>query len=391
MAACVRSGMREAVSELPFMDLERQRQRLGPAIERAMARVVAHGQFILGPEVAELEGRLSALSGAAHAVTCGNGTDALALVLMAEGIGPGDAVFVPAFTFVATAEAVAQVGATPYFVDVEDDSFNLDPTSLSDAVPAARRAGLRPRAVIAVDLFGTPADYDRLRAVASAERLLLVADAAQAFGASQRGRPVGRLADYTTTSFFPAKPLGCYGDGGAIFTEDGARAALLRSLRAHGRGDQKYDSQRIGLNSRLDSLQAAVLLEKLAIFEDEINRRTAVAARYDAALAPLVAVPNVPAAGRSVWAHYTIRSVDRDRLSRRLRERGIPTRVYYPVPLHRQAGYRHFPHVPQGLSVAEALSATVLSLPMHPYLEAEAQDRIIACIEDALTVASATA
>lgn len=376
---------------LPFIDLAAQRRRLGDAIEAAMARVLAHGQFVLGPEVAELETALAAFSGAAHAVTCANGTDALSLLLMAHGVGPGDAVFVPAFTFCATAEMPALHGATPVFVDIREGDFNMDAASLEAAIARARALGLVPRMVIPVDLFGQPADYAAIGEVAARAGAQVVADAAQSFGASRGGRRVGSLAGATALSFFPSKPLGAYGDGGAVLTDDADLAAKLRSLRMHGQGAARYDHERIGLNSRLDTLQAAILLEKLRIFPDEIAARDRVAARYSAALAGLVRVPEVAAGVSSVWAQYTIRVPDRAALAQRLRAAGIPTAVHYPRALHRQPAYRAFPAAAERLPVAEACAEEVLSLPMHPYLAPADQDRVIAAIAEACDAPPAAA
>lgn len=365
-----------AMSPIPFIDLQAQRRRLGAGIERAINSVLDHGKMILGPEVEELESALSSFTGAANAITCANGTDAITMVLMAEGIGPDDAVFVPAFTFIATAEAPAQIGATPYFVDVCDGDFNIDPISLEAGIEDAKKRGLRLRAVIAVDLFGQPADYAAIQDVADRHGLLVIADGAQSFGGSSDGTRVGTFGDYTTTSFFPAKPFGCYGDGGAVFTEDAAKADLLRSIRAHGKGDDRYDNVRIGLNSRLDTLQAAILLEKFSIFEDELASRDCVAARYAAALDGVVELPRLRPGCRSPWAQYTLRHEARDGLKAALAEASIPSVIYYPIPLNRQTGYKHFPVVPGGVPIAETLSSEVLSLPMHPYLEPTVQDQI---------------
>lgn len=366
--------MSEAIA---FIDLQAQRRRLGSRLDQAIARVLDHGRMILGPEVEALEQELCRFSGAAHAVTSANGTDAITMALMAEGIGKGDTVFVPAFTFVATAEAPAQLGATPYFVDVDETSFNIDPEGLEAAIGDARRRGLTLRAVIAVDLFGQPADYAALRAITERHGLVLIADAAQSFGGSINGRRVGTFGDYTTTSFFPAKPLGGFGDGGAIFTDDADKAALLRSIRSHGKGTDRYDNVRIGLNSRLDTLQAAILLEKLAIFGDELAARDAVANRYSLALGRDMIVPTLERGHRSSWAQYTLRHPDRDELVASLKRQQIPSAIYYPRPLSRQAGYRHFPSPPMGVPVADRLANEVFSLPMHPYLSGEQQDRII--------------
>lgn len=369
---------------IPFIDLKAQAAALGARIDAAIGRVRAHGQFIGGPEVADFERRLAAFCGARHAISCANGTDALSLVLRAEGVGPGDAVFAPSFTFVATAEVVPIVGATPIFVDVRDDTFNMDPASLEAAIAQAQRLGLTPRAVIAVDLFGLAADYAALGAIAKRRGMTLIADSAQGFGASFHGRRSGALADWTTTSFFPAKPLGCYGDGGAVFTDDDARAALVRSLAAHGADADRRAYARIGVNSRLDTIQAAILIEKLAIFEDEIAARNRIAARYAQALAGLAQTPAAPEGLVCVWAQYTIQIDDRDAVAARMKEQGVPTAIHYATPLHRQPGYRHFPRAPGGLPVSERLSRRVLSLPMHAYLDETTQDRIVAALRDAM-------
>jgi UDP-2-acetamido-2-deoxy-ribo-hexuluronate aminotransferase len=371
---------------IPFIDVAAQRRRLGRSVDEAIARVLGHCQFILGPEVRALEVELAEFCGARHVVSCASGTDALVLVLMAQGIGPGDAVICPSFTFTATAEVVALVGATPAFADVEEASFNLDPASLERACAAAREAGLRPKAVIPVDLFGQPADYDRIMPVAEAEGLFVLDDAAQAFGATYKNRRVGALAPATATSFFPAKPLGCYGDGGAVLTDDEELAQVLRSLRVHGEGHGKYDCVRIGLNGRLDTIQAAVLMEKLRIFPEEILARERVARRYSAGLADVAIVPRVASGSTSVWAQYTIRlaSGQRDGLAAALKAQGIPTAVHYPVPLHRQQPYQHFPIAVGGAPVSERLAEEVISLPMHAYLDETIQDRIIEAARRAL-------
>ncbi|MCZ7658461.1 MAG: DegT/DnrJ/EryC1/StrS family aminotransferase [Xanthobacteraceae bacterium] len=369
---------------IPFVDVAAQRRRLGARIDEAIARVTAHCQFIMGPEVFACEADLAAFCGVRHAITVSNGTDALVLALMAHGIGPGDAVFCPSFTFCATGESIALTGATPVFVDVDERSFNIDPESLERAIAAA--GDLRPRAVMPVDLFGLPADYDAIGAIAARHGLTVIADAAQSFGATFRDRKVGTLAPVTTTSFFPAKPLGCYGDGGAVFTDDDTLAAALRSLRNHGEGSHRYDNVRIGLNGRMDTIQCAVLIEKLKIFPDEIAARNRVARRYGDALADVATVPVVPNDSHSVWAQYTIRigSGRRDAVQQALRAEGIPSVIYYPTPTHRQTAYRGFPAAAGGLPVTERLSADVLSLPMHAYLDEPTQDRIIAAVRRAL-------
>jgi dTDP-4-amino-4,6-dideoxygalactose transaminase len=371
---------------IPFIDVAAQRRRLGRSVDEAIARVLGHCQFILGPEVRALEAALAAFCGARHVVSCASGTDALVMVLMAAGVGPGDAVICPSFTFTATAEVVALVGATPVFADVEEASFNLDPESLRAACAAARALGLRPKAVIPVDLYGQPADYDRIMPVAEAESLFVLDDAAQAFGATYKNRRVGALAPATATSFFPAKPLGCYGDGGAVLTDDEELASVLRSLRVHGEGSGKYDCVRIGLNGRLDTIQAAVLIEKLRIFPEEMVARERIARRYSAALADVASVPKLAPGSTSVWAQYTIRLTDgrRDELAAALKPQGIPTAIHYPVPLHRQEPYRRFPVAEGGAPVSERLAEEVISLPMHAYLDEATQDRIIEAVRRAL-------
>jgi dTDP-4-amino-4,6-dideoxygalactose transaminase len=371
---------------IPFIDVAAQRRRLGRSVDDAIARVLGHCQFILGPEVGAFEADLAAFCGARHAVTCASGTDALVLVLMAKGIGPGDAVICPSFTFTATAEVVALVGATPVFADVEETTFNLDPDSLRRACVAARKLGLRAKAVIPVDLFGQPADYDRITPIAEAEGLFVLDDAAQAFGATYKNRRLGALAPATATSFFPAKPLGCYGDGGAVLTDDEELAQVMRSLRVHGEGRDKYDCARIGLNGRLDTIQAAVLIEKLKIFPEEIVARERVARRYCAGLADLAAVPRLAHGSTSVWAQYTIRlpAGTRDDLAAALKSQGIPTAIYYPIPLHRQRPYQGFPVAEGGAPVSERLAGEVISLPMHAYLDDATQDRIITAVRRAL-------
>jgi UDP-2-acetamido-2-deoxy-ribo-hexuluronate aminotransferase len=371
---------------IPFIDVAAQRRRLGRAIDDAVARVLSHCQFIQGPEVRALETELAGFCGARHAIACSSGTDALRLVLMAWGIKPGDAVIVPAFTFCATAEVVALAGATPVFADVDAETFNLDPASCERAVTAAKRLGLTPRAIIPVDLFGLPADHDAIVAVAAAHGLRVLDDAAQAFGATYKGRKLGALATASATSFFPAKPLGCYGDGGAVFTDDDELAARVKSLRVHGEGADKYDAAHIGITGRLDTMQAAILLEKLKIFPEEIIARNAVAQRYASGLAGVATVPRVGDESTSMWAQYTIRLAvgQRDALAAALKAQGIPTAIYYAKPLHRQAAYRGFPVADGGAPVSERLAGEVISLPMHAYLDQPVQDRIIAAVRRAL-------
>ena len=375
---------------IPFIDLASQQKRIKPQIDAAIARVLAHGAYVMGPEVKAFEDQLAAFAGARHAVSCANGTEALALPLMAWGVGPGDAVFCPSFTFAATGEVIPWFGASPVFVDIKPDTYNLDPEKLEAAILATKAEGkLVPRAIIAVDLFGQPADYPAIAAIAGRHDLKLIADSAQGFGCTLNGRHPGAWADVTTTSFFPAKPLGCYGDGGAVLTDDAWLAERIDSLRVHGKAvasdingatlahDPKYLNMRVGLNSRLDTLQAAILIEKLAVFADELDRRDVIADRYAEGLdGTPVRTPIVIPGGRSTWAQYTIEHDNRDGLAAHLKTLGVPTAAYYPMPMHRQDCYAIYPQ-PGGLPVSEAKAQTVLSLPMHPYLEPDVQDRII--------------
>jgi dTDP-4-amino-4,6-dideoxygalactose transaminase len=382
-------NLRPNLPPIPFIDVAAQRRRLGSAIDAAITRVLGHCQFILGPEVRAFEDELAAFAGTRHAISCASGTDALVLVLRANSIGPGDAVICPSFTFCATAEVVALVGATPVFVDVDAATFNVDGKGIAGAIATAKRLGLKPKAIIPVDLFGLPADHDAVAAAAKAENLFILDDAAQAFGASYKGRKLGTFGHATATSFFPAKPLGCYGDGGAVLTDNAAMAKTLRSLRMHGQGCDRYDNVRIGLASRLDTLQAAVLSEKLKIFPSEIEARNEAARRYAEALGDVVTVPTVPVGSISVWAQYTIRLAAgrREAFAALLKAEGIPTAVYYPIPLHRQQAYKHYPVGEGGVAVSERLAAEVISLPMHAYLNVPTQDRIIAAVRRAVKAA----
>jgi dTDP-4-amino-4,6-dideoxygalactose transaminase len=376
---------------LQFIDLSAQRRRLGPQIDRAVARVLSHCRFVLGPEVEELEERLQEFSGARYCVTCANGTDAIELALSAMNIGEGDAVIVPAFTYVATAEAVVRVGATPVFADVDADTYNLDPESAEMAIRAAKDLGLSVRCIMPVDLFGQPADYAAIRRLADAYGLVVLADSAQSFGAICRGARVGALADVTTTSFYPAKPLGCYGDGGAIFTNDEALASLLRSLRIHGQSEDGDGFVHIGRNSRLDTIQAAVLIEKLSAFEAEIEARNITAERYSDRLPPQVLAPRVADGCRSVWAQYTVRiPVGRDEVAATCRAVGVPIAIHYATPLHLSAAYRQFPTAAPQLENAETLSREVLSLPMHADLDEGTQARVLGAMRDAVAAVTPT-
>jgi dTDP-4-amino-4,6-dideoxygalactose transaminase len=376
---------------IPFIDLAAQQVRLKPRIDAAIQQVLAHGLYVMGPEVGSFEEQLAEFGRARFALSCGNGTDALALPLMAWEIGHGDAVFCPSFTFAATPEVIPWTGATPVFVDILPGTYNLDPDHLEAAIAAVKAKGdLRPAAVIAVDLFGQPADYPRLSQICRRHGLKLIADSAQGFGCTLYGEHPARWADAVTTSFFPAKPLGGYGDGGAVLTDDAALWERMDSLRIHGKlvksdinghplqHDPKYLNMRIGMNSRLDTLQAAILIEKLGVFAEEIELRQDVAERYHAGLAGHVrSTPKVIEGGQSVWAQYVIEHDDRDGLAAHLKTLGVPTAVYYPVPMHKQAPYAHFPLGPGGLPVSEAKAQRVLALPMHAYLTEDVQDQII--------------
>jgi dTDP-4-amino-4,6-dideoxygalactose transaminase len=379
---------------IPFIDLATQRDRIRPRIEARLARIMDEGSFIMGPDVTELEAGLSAFGGLRHTVTCGSGTDALLMPLMAWGIGPGDAVFCPSFTFAATAEVVGLVGASPVFVEVLPDTFNLDPAHLRRTVAEiAARGDLTPRAIIAVDLFGQIADYPAIRAVADEFGLKIISDAAQGYGSTLSGEMSGRWSDVVATSFYPAKPLGCYGDGGAIQTDDEELAAVLKSIRIHGMGSDKYDNVRLGLTARLDTFQAAVLVEKLALFPEEIDARMRVARRYGELLPAAVTPQAIGDDIVSTWAQYTIRVPGgrRDAFMAQMKERGVPTVIYYGKGLHQQTAYRHWPVGGNGLPVTEQLCTEVVSLPMHAYLDEPTQDRIVAAVAESLEAIRQTA
>ena len=375
---------------IQFIDLKAQQQRISGAIHKNIARVLEHGQYVMGPEVRALEERLGAYVGAKYAVSCASGTDAILMALMAYGVGPGDAVFTSPFTFVATAEVVSLLGATPVFVDIDPETFNIDPAQLCKAVDALEKKdpslhplprgfdGLRPRGVIPVDLFGQPADYDAINALAAEKNLFVVEDAAQSFGAEYRGKKACSLAHVAATSFFPAKPLGCYGDGGMVFTDDDGIHEALTSVRVHGKGSDKYDNVRIGINGRCDTIQAAVLLAKFEIFPNEIDLRQEVAGRYTALLekSPHLRTPVVRQGCLSAWAQYSLVSEKKDAVMQALKEAGIPTAVYYPRPLHLQGAYAYLGYKPDDFPVSEGTAGKIFSLPMHPYLTQEDQERI---------------
>lgn len=366
---------------IDFIDLKTQQAKITTQLRERIERVLTHGKYIMGPEIKELEDRLASYVGVKHVVTCSSGTDALLMPLMAYGVGPGEAIFTTPFTFIATAEVIQLLGAVPVFVDIDPATFNIDPKLLAAAVDnlAAnpKTAHLKPKGVIPVDLFGQPADYDAINAIAKKHGMFVLEDAAQSFGGTYKGKRACSLADAAATSFFPAKPLGGYGDGGAIFTDDDALAGFLRSIRVHGQGSDKYDNIRIGLNGRLDTLQAAIVLAKLDIFDDEVQARQEVAQRYSKALGAVVTVPYVSPDCTSVWAQYSVLSDQRSVLQDRLKAAGVPTAVYYPLPLHLQGAFKHLNYQPGDFPHSERASQRIFSLPMHPYLTPADQDGIV--------------
>ena len=366
---------------MQFIDLITQKNRIRTSLMQRIEAIVDHGQYIMGPEVLELEKQLATYVGTKHCVSCSSGTDALLMPLMAKGIGPGDAVLTTPFTFVATAEVISLAGSTPVFVDVLPGTFNIDPDLVGPAVEEARRKGLNPKAIIPVDLFGLPADYDRLESVAASHGLWMLEDAAQGFGGTFRGKRTGSFGLVGATSFFPAKPLGCYGDGGAVFTDDDELDRLLRSVRVHGQGDgdDKYQNVRVGINGRLDTIQAAVLIEKLAIFDDELIERQRVADAYSSRLKGRVQVPEVPEGYTSSWAQYSVLASstdERTELMGALQKAGIPSVIYYRIPLHLQKAYEGLGYSKGDFPISEDFSSRIFSLPMHPYLKQEDIDTI---------------
>jgi dTDP-4-amino-4,6-dideoxygalactose transaminase len=376
---------------MQFIDLKKQQQRIEKSLHNRLNLVLSHGSYIMGPEVLELETMLEKYAGTRFCCTCASGTDALLLSLMAKGIGPGDAVFVPPFTFMATAEAVALVGATPIFVDIDPNTYNIDPKKLETAIddyknnklPSAKTPSkLRLRGIMPVDIFGIPADYDAINEIAEKNNLFVIEDAAQSFGAIYKGKKTGSLAQIAATSFFPAKPLGCYGDGGAVFTDDEKIFETLKSLRVHGQGSDKYDNIRIGINGRMDTIQAAILLSKMEIFEEEILQRQTVAQQYNRLLEKNVAVPVVPENCRSAWAQYSVQSDKRDQMIDRLKKAGIPVNIYYRIPLHLQTAFSYLGYEKGSMPVSEEVGKKIFSLPMHPYLTEEEQKKIAAIINN---------
>jgi UDP-2-acetamido-2-deoxy-ribo-hexuluronate aminotransferase len=372
---------------IPFIDLKKQQERIREKIEKRIMNVLDHGKYIMGPEVPELEEKLADYVGVEHCISCSSGTDALLMPLMARGIGKGDAVFTTPFTFIATAEVISMLGATPVFVDIDSRTFNIDPDELVKAINRVKKEGvLKPSAIIPVDLFGLPADYTDIERIAVENDLFLLEDAAQGFGGGISERKSCSFGDAAATSFFPAKPLGCYGDGGAIFTDDDKLADILKSIRVHGKGTDKYDNIRIGMNGRLDTLQAAILLEKLSIFDDELKAKNEVAKKYSERLRKFVTTPKIPDEYMSAWAQYSVlakNNNERTLIQTKLKDQGIPTAVYYPKPLHLQTAFRG---INDGMSfkISEDISGRIFSLPMHAYLSDDDIEKIVDIIEKAV-------
>jgi len=363
---------------MQFIDLKAQQERIRPALDAAIKNVLDHGKYIMGPEVHELEKQLADYVDCKHAIGCSSGTDALLIPLMAYGVGPGDAVFTTPFTFFATAEMIALTGATPVFVDIEPDTYNIDPVKLEEAIEKIKAEGkLIPRGIIPVDLFGLAADYDRIMPIADKHDLFVIEDAAQSFGAEYKGRKAPNLAHVGTTSFFPAKPLGGYGDGGAIFTNDDELAEKMRSILVHGKGTDKYNNVRIGINGRLDTIQAAILIEKLKLYPEEVELRQKVATKYSDALKNKFITPVVADQYKSVWAQYCIQSDDREATMARLKENDIPSMIYYVKPMHLLDAFNDLGYSEGDFPVSEAVSEKIFALPMHPYLSDEDQQKVI--------------
>jgi UDP-2-acetamido-2-deoxy-ribo-hexuluronate aminotransferase len=378
---------------MQFIDLKTQYKKIHDSVNRRINAVLEHGNFILGPEIKELEQKLAAYCGTAHCITCSSGTDALLLPLIAYGVGPGCAVFTTPFTFIATAEVISLLGATPIYVDIDPKTYNIDPKKLEEGIKNLMNGkkpdpfipdGLEARVIIPVDLFGLPADYDAINQIAEKYKLSVIEDAAQSFGATYKGKKACNLADSAATSFFPAKPLGCYGDGGAVFTNNRELADKIESLRVHGKGIDKYDNIRIGINSRFDTLQAAIVLAKMEIFAQEVEMRQTVAQRYSEGLKNFVTVPYIPQGYTSVWAQYSIVSNKKEALMQNLKNAGIPTAVYYPKPLHLQTAFSYLGYKKGSMPVSEEISGKIFSLPMHPYLNQQDQDAIMTIIRNSI-------
>ncbi len=370
---------------IPFVDLKTQFEAIESDIRKNIDKVLAHGKYVMGPEIAELESHLAQFAEVKHVVSCSSGTDALLMPLMAWGVGKGDAVFTTPFTFFATAEVIGLLGATPVFVDVDPVTYNIDPGNLEQAILEIKKEqNLRPRVVIPVDLFGLPAEYDAIEKIALEHDILVLEDAAQSLGAEYMGRKAGSFGHAAATSFFPAKPLGCYGDGGAVFTNDDELAENLTSIRVHGQGGDKYQNIRIGLNARMDSIQAAILMAKLKVFPEEIEKRRSLAKTYNTNLSGLVKTPSVSDGMKSAWAQYSILCEKRDRLREELAKADIPTAIYYQKPLHLQPAFGYLGHKPGSFPVSEELSGKILSLPMNPYMTGEQTDVVIGAVRNAL-------
>jgi UDP-2-acetamido-2-deoxy-ribo-hexuluronate aminotransferase len=365
---------------MKFIDLAAQQKRIRDAVDAGIKKVLDHGQYIMGPEVAESEKRLAQFAGAKHALTCASGTDALLIALMAHEVEPGDAIITTPFTFFATAEVIALLGAVPIFADIDPDTFNIDPEKITGAIERAKKEGYTPRGIIPVDLFGLPAELDQINKIAGEHGMFVLDDACQGFGGTYRGKKIGSVCDMTATSFFPAKPLGVYGDGGALFTDDDDLFAKMRSIRIHGMGPDKYNNVRLGINGRLDTMQAAVLLAKLDIFEDEIAMRQRVADAYTARLKGSVKLQKIPQGLRSVWAQYSIVSPNKDVILTALNDAEIPTMIYYPIPLHLQEAFKYLGHSEGDFPLSEQVAKEIFSVPMHPYLEEKDIDTICGVI-----------
>ena len=365
---------------IPFIALDEQYKQLKSSIDSRIQKVLDHGKYIMGPEVAELESVLADFVGVKHVIGCSSGTDGLLMALMASEIGPGDAVFTTPFTFISTAEVVSLLGATPVFVDIDPKTYNMDPQLLESTIEKTlKEEKLNPKAIIPVDLFGLPADYDEIKIIAKKYNLKTLEDAAQSFGASYKGKRACSLGDAAVTSFFPAKPMGCYGDGGAVFTNNDGMAVDIRSIRVHGKGSNKYDNIRIGLNGRLDTIQAAVVLAKMAVFEDEINARNKVAEQYTMGFKDQLITPEIPDGSVSVWAQYSVQASsasERASFMNKYKDAGIPTAIYYPKPLHLQQAFSNLGHKEGDFPVSEEVSKRIFSLPMHPYLSTDVVNRV---------------
>ncbi len=368
---------------MQFIDLGAQQKRIRESLEINIRKVLDHGRYINGPEIKELEEKLASYAGVKYAVGVGSGTDSLLMILMGNDVGPGDAVFTPTFTFIATAEVVQLLGATPVFVDIDSDTFNMDVKKLKEAIKKVLEDGkLKPRGIIPVDIFGQPADYDEINQIAKNYGLFVLQDAAQSFGATYKDRKSCSLVEFAATSFFPAKPLGCYGDGGMIFTSEEAFYDKMISIREHGKGIDKYNNIRVGINGRMDTLQAAVLLSKFEIFNEEIQMRQEVAGKYNMSLKDVVKVPFVREKNISAWAQYSVLHNERERIINKLKNNGIPTAIYYPKPLHLQTAFSNLGYSKGAFPVAEKVAGEIFSLPMHPYISQAEQGSIISLINN---------